>query len=140
MNVTRQVELVAKKAGRSKSTIWRWAKAGCDLSSPASIKPFLQGNRPRQTSDTVQNPNKENASPGHFADPQKAEHVAEPDLNAVDLAPVVRPGAAAALQRLEEIEERAHARLMRAIENGNQFQIKNAQEFYTAFKRNTAQT
>jgi hypothetical protein len=37
---------------------------------------------------------------------------------------------AAALQRLEEIEERAHARLMRAIESGNQFQVKAAQEFY----------
>jgi hypothetical protein len=34
------------------------------------------------------------------------------------------------LQRLEEIEERAHARLMRAIESGNQFQVKAAQEFY----------
>jgi hypothetical protein len=31
---------------------------------------------------------------------------------------------------LEEIEERAHARLIRAIENGNQLQAKAAQEFY----------
>jgi hypothetical protein len=34
------------------------------------------------------------------------------------------------LQRLEEIEERAHARLMRAIESGNPFQVKACQEFY----------
>jgi hypothetical protein len=31
---------------------------------------------------------------------------------------------------LEEIEERAHARLLRAIESGNQFQVKACQEFY----------
>ena len=31
---------------------------------------------------------------------------------------------------MEEIEERAHARLMRAIEIGDPFQIKAAQEFY----------
>jgi len=34
------------------------------------------------------------------------------------------------LARLEEIEERAHARLMRAINAGNPFQVKAAQEFY----------
>jgi hypothetical protein len=43
---------------------------------------------------------------------------------------VGKRGAAAALARLEEIEERAHARLIRAIEAGNPFQIKSAQEFY----------
>jgi plasmid stabilization system protein ParE len=52
------------------------------------------------------------------------------DLNQIELALVGRRGAAAALQRLEEIEERAHARLMRAIEAGNPFQVKAAQEFY----------
>jgi hypothetical protein len=54
----------------------------------------------------------------------------EPDLNQIELGPVGKRGAAAALMRLEEIEERAHARLMRAIEAGNPFQVKAAQEFY----------
>jgi hypothetical protein len=36
----------------------------------------------------------------------------------------------ATLQRLEQTEERAFARLTRAIEHGNEFQIKSAQEFY----------
>ena len=52
------------------------------------------------------------------------------DLDQVELGPACRRGAAAALERLEEIEERAHARLIQAIEGGNQFQIKAAQEFY----------
>jgi hypothetical protein len=43
---------------------------------------------------------------------------------------VGRRGAAAALARLEEIEERAHARLMQAIEIGNPLQVKACQEFY----------
>jgi hypothetical protein len=73
-----------------------------------------------------------NTSAAPVADPQESEHEtgSEPDLNQIELAPVGRRGAAAALQRLEEIEERAHARLMRAIEAGNPFQVKAAQEFY----------
>ena len=63
-------------------------------------------------------------------DPQESEHVAETDLNLVELVPVGKKGAAAALARLEEIEERASARLIRAIEHGNPFQVKSAQEFY----------
>jgi hypothetical protein len=51
-------------------------------------------------------------------------------LNAIELASIGKRGAAAALARLEAIEERAHARLMRAIDAGNPFQVKACQEFY----------
>jgi hypothetical protein len=37
---------------------------------------------------------------------------------------------ASALARWEEIEERAHARFIRAIEAGDPFRIRRAQEFY----------
>src|ERR1700693_4091058 len=132
MKVTRQVESVAKKIGKSKSTVWRWRKYGCDISSSASLKQFLHGEKRRQNSNTVQKSDKQNVSAGPVAEPQESEHVVEPDsdLNAIELAPVGRRGAAAALQRLEEIEEQAAARMVRAIEHGNQFQIKSAQEFY----------
>jgi hypothetical protein len=130
MKVTRQVELVAKKVRKSESTIWRWRKDGCDISSSVSLKQFLQGEKRRWSANSVQKSEKENASSGPVTDPQELEHVPEPDLNQIELAPVGRRGAAAALQRLEEIEERAHARLLRAIEHGNQFEIKSAQEFY----------
>jgi hypothetical protein len=125
MRVTRQVELVAKKTGKSTSTIWRWRKDGCDLSSSVSVKQFLQGDKRSQNLNAVQEPS---AAPA--ADLQESEHVPEPDLNLINLGPIGAKGAAAALQRLEEIEERAHARLLRAIEHGNQFEIKSAQEFY----------
>jgi hypothetical protein len=48
----------------------------------------------------------------------------------MDLGPVGPRGAAAALKRLEAVEERSHARLIQAIEAGNPFQVKAAQEFY----------
>lgn len=58
-------------------------------------------------------------------------HIFDPGISAkVELGPVGKRGAVAAPARLEKIEERAHARLPRTIESGNQFQIKAAQEFY----------
>jgi hypothetical protein len=68
--------------------------------------------------------------PGLGAPAAEPEPDLEPDLNQIELGPVGKRGAAAALARLEEIEERAHARLMRAIEHGNPFTIKSCQEFY----------
>jgi hypothetical protein len=117
-----RVKAVAEQTGKSVGTIWRWVRNGCDLNSPASIKEFLEGNRLRQHANLVRK-----AKGGNPIEPIDT---AIPDLNQIELGPIGKRGAAAALQRLEEIEERAHARLMRAIEHGNQFEIKSAQEFY----------
>jgi hypothetical protein len=115
MRVTRQVEKVALKTGKSKSTVWRWRKAGCDLSSTTSIKEFLKG--------------------GH--DKRNGVPTAEPETSTTpeaesDLPPVGPCGAQWALKRLEETEERAFARLERAIEHGNPFTIRECQTFYLA--------
>jgi len=117
---TARIKQVAKSTGRSVGTIWRWQRQGCDLNSPASIKEFLEGNELRRNANLVCR-GKTDVSPNDTA---------TPDLNQIDLGPIGKRGAAAALVRLEEIEERAHARLMRAIEAGNPFQIKACQEFY----------
>jgi hypothetical protein len=92
MKVTRQVELVAKKTGKSKSTVWRWRKNGCDISSSASLKEFLHGEKRRQNSNTVQKSKKENISAGPVADPQESEHVPEPLLNETIKFVVLRGG------------------------------------------------
>lgn len=47
-----------------------------------------------------------------------------------DLPAPGRRGAAAALERLEETEERAHARLLAAIERGNPFHVQELQDFW----------
>jgi hypothetical protein len=113
MRVTQRVESVAIKTGKSTSTVWRWAKAGCDLSSSASINQFLKGSHHKRNGVRT-------------AEPETSSN----DQAESDLPPLGRRGAAAALQRLEQTEERAFARLSRAIEAGNPFQVKAAQEFY----------
>lgn len=119
------VRKVAKQTSRSCRTIWKWKSEGCDLSDPASINTFSEGNQLRQNANLVRKGKTKSAETG-----TKLVDEATPDLDLIELGPVGRRGAAAALQRLEQIEERAFARLSRAIEHGNQFQIKNAQEFY----------
>src|ERR1700730_906339 len=97
-----RVKAVAKLTGRSVGTIWRWARQGYDLNSPASINENLEGNEIRRNSNLSRK--------------TTAESVGEatPDLNAIELGPIGKKGAAAALARLEIIEERAHARLLQA--------------------------
>jgi hypothetical protein len=122
---TVRVNQLADRLGKHPSTVWRWVARGCDIGSEDSIQQFLSGKKRKQNLNTVQKPKKKNTSAAPVAETQESEHVPEPDLDAIALAPLGRRGAAAALQRVEEIEERAHARLMRAIEHGNQFTIKN---------------
>src|ERR1700676_1176640 len=114
---TARIKQVAKSTGRSVGTIWRWQRQGGDLNSPASIKEFLEGNELRRNANLVCR-GKTDVSPNDTA---------TPDLNQIDLGPIGKRGAAAALVRLEEIEERAHARWMRAIDARNPFQIKACQ-------------
>ena len=90
-----------------------------DLSNPPSIKQFLKARRHLNLIGS-RKPNQRHIWKALNSHPISIQ---------IELGPVGRRGAAAALARLEEIEERAHARLMRAIEAGNRFQIKAAQEF-----------
>jgi hypothetical protein len=47
-----------------------------------------------------------------------------------ELPPLGRRGAAAALERLEETEERAHARLLAAMQRGNASEVQDLQDFW----------
>jgi hypothetical protein len=109
-----------QRIGRSPSCLWRWAREACDINDPVSVNEFLLSNELRRNANLVRR-GKTDVGPNDTT---------TPDLNQIELGPVGQRVAAAALARLEEIEERAHARLMRAIEIGNPFQIKAAQEFY----------
>jgi hypothetical protein len=122
---TARVKAVAKLTGRSVGTIWRWARQGCDLNSPASINEYLEGNELRRNANLGRRPTTECGQNG-----TKSVDEATPDLNLIELGPIGKRGAAAALARLEIIEEKAHRRLLQAIENGEPLRIKAAQEFY----------
>jgi hypothetical protein len=121
-----EVNSVAARINKHPATVWRWIARGCDIRNEASVEEFLRGKKRKRNPhpNTIPKP-KARAIPG-----PAAANPPDPDLNQIELGPVGKRGAAAALMRLEEIEERAHARLMRAIEHGNQFEIKNAQAFY----------
>jgi hypothetical protein len=124
---TQQVNALADRLGKHPATIFRWLNLGLDIDSEASIQEFLKGKKRKRNPhpNTIRKP-KAQATPA----PVAADLEPVPNLSQIELGPVGKRGAAAALQRLEEIEERAHARLIRAIELGNPFQVKSAQEFY----------
>ena len=124
---TVRVKAVADRLGKHPATIFRWIKLGLDINSENSIQQFSSGKKRRQHPKTIREP--KGVSEVEVSEVEHFESAA-PDLNHIELGPVGRRGAAAALARLEEIEERAHARLMQAIEIGNPLQVKACQEFY----------
>jgi hypothetical protein len=94
-----RVKAVAKLTGRSVGTIWRWARQGCDLNSAASINEYLEGNELRRNANLVRRPTTESGQNG-----SKSVDGAIPDLNQIELGPIGKKGAAAALMRLEITE------------------------------------
>jgi hypothetical protein len=116
------VRKVAKQTGKSVGTIWRYARNGCDINDPASIKAFVEGNELRQHANLIRN--------GKNGRQTKTDPNRVPDLDQIALIPVGKRGAAAALARLEFFEVQAHARLLQAIESGDPLRIKAAGEFY----------
>jgi hypothetical protein len=124
---TQQVKALADRLGKHPATVWRWVARGCDIDSTDSVQQFSSGKKRRRNPhpNTIRKPKAQVPTPGPAPSPDST-----PDLNQMDLGPVGPRGAAAALKRLEAVEERSHARLIQAIEAGNPFQIKAAQEFY----------
>jgi hypothetical protein len=120
---TQQVKALANRLGKHPATIFRWLKLGLDIDSETSIQEFLSGKKRKRNPhpNTIRKPKAQAPAP---------DLDSAPDLNQIELGPIGKRGAAAALKRLEAVEERAHARLMRAIDIGNPFQVKAAQEFY----------
>jgi hypothetical protein len=119
---TARVRTVAELTGKSVGTIWRWVRQGCDLNSPASINEHLEGNRLRQHANLIPK--------GKGGSQTEPAADSAPDLNEIELMPIGKKGAAAALARLEFFEVQAHTRLLQAIEKGEPLKIKAAQEFY----------
>jgi hypothetical protein len=121
-----KVREVMSKTGKSEATVYRWRKQGCDLSDPASVQQFSEGNRLRQNPNLVRGPAKSNR------DSQKPRKSRSHRMGAIsdDLGPIGCKGAAAALTRLEQIEEQAYVRLQRALEAADPFKLRACQEFY----------
>jgi hypothetical protein len=126
IGTTALVKSIALETGRSVQTIWRWKSQGCILDDPESVRQFLEGNKLRQNPNLVREPAKSDRA---SREPKKSLSW-QLDGTPEDLGPIGPKGAPAALSRLESVEERSHARLLQAIEEGDPFKTRAAQEFY----------
>src|ERR1700741_1937498 len=114
---------LSKQIGRSVRTLRRWRSQGCDLEDPESVAKFLR------EKEFLLPPVKRLHGIGKPGPSLQQASPIPPQSNG-ELSPVGRRGAAAALERLESQEERAHARLELALKQGDAFQIQNAQEYW----------
>jgi hypothetical protein len=138
-NASREkVREVAARLKKSERTIWYWISQGCDIGNPESVRQFVEGKRHRRTNVQRARERVERAfetaeaalngkAAGRNGGPPTRRIDAIGDS---DLPPLGRRGAAAALERLEETEERAHARLLAAMQPGNAIQIEAHQDFW----------
>jgi hypothetical protein len=127
-----EIRELSARIGRSRSCLRRWASEGCDLRSHASVQSWLERNKLRETNVTKSRRRRgggvgqEASSRGTHA----CHKAIEPLGNGETLGPIGRRGAAAALERLEMQEERAHARLEAALARGDSTAIDMAQRFW----------
>jgi hypothetical protein len=150
-----KVKELAGRLGKSERTVWYWIAQGCDIENEESVRQFSEGKRLRRSNvqkgeeklkaafENNEDWRKRPADDSPNADDRQAEKafVRAPksgngrqaqfrDFFNVPLPPPGRKGAAAALERLEDTEERAHARLILAMEKGNPFQVQELQDFW----------
>jgi hypothetical protein len=158
MPSTDQVRELAARLNKGERTIWYWVRQGCDITNEESVRQFsegkkLRGRRTEKAQEKLDQAFKRDEDwrrrPAIGSTPDQDDQVAAEAVNHKaagrnggpptaridpigdrDLPPPRRRGAAAALERLEETEERAHARLLTAMEKGNPFQIQELQDFW----------
>jgi len=124
-----EVREYAKKLGKGERTLWRWIKQGCNLRDPKSVREWQVRNQIRET--PIERARKRRrgleSHKVHFSnDPETSCDSAGNG----ELPPIGKKGAAAALERLEASEERAHARLEAALGRGNPVEVAAAQDFW----------
>jgi hypothetical protein len=127
---TKKVKELAGRLKRSERTVWRWIQEGLDVTSERSVRAFSEGKELRKTN--VQKARERREAFG-VSDGSGSRTSDEPELGqwfSGELSAPRERGAAAALERLEESEERSHARLLIAMETGNRFQIEALQDFW----------
>jgi hypothetical protein len=131
-----EVNEYAHRLGKSERTLWRWIKKGCNLRDPKSVREWVTRNEIRKTNIARARERRGKESVLPIAGKHLHEHQAKPQTrfeppgNGETLPPPGRCGAAAALERLELAEERAHARLQITLERGDPLAINAAQTFW----------
>jgi hypothetical protein len=127
---TEKVRQVAARLEKSERTIWRWLAAGLDPDNERSIRAFVEAKKLRRTNVEKRRERLAAASVSNGSGSRASDREQFENLLSGELPPLGRRGAAAALERLEETEERAHARLLAAMQRGNAFQVQDFQDFW----------
>ena|ERR1700741_114696 len=124
-----EVAACAKRIGKSVPTVWRWIREGCRIDDPRSVRAFIAAKQLRKTN--VQKA-RERRGTQQEASPrvQGSRRARSEPVGNGELPLAGRRGAAAALERLEIAEERAHARLERALLGNDAVQIQACQDFW----------
>jgi hypothetical protein len=117
-----EVREYARKVGKTERTLWRWIKQGCNPRDPKSLRESQVRNQIRETPierARKRRRDQESHNVAFSAGPQTSCDSAGNGGNG-HLPPIGKKGAAAALERLEASEERAHARLEAALASSRQ--------------------
>jgi hypothetical protein len=125
-----EVSEYARKLGKSERTLWRWVRQGCDLRNPKSLREWQIRSEVRKTNiakSRERHGKHQTASAKDLVNPQERSEAVG---NGETLPPAQKTGAAAALQRLEQAEERAHAQLEAALASADVVQIAACQDFW----------
>ena len=130
-----EVNEYARKIGKSERTLWRWIKEGCNPRDPKSLREWQVRNHIRETPiERARKRRRDIEQKAQRAQPVEVPSSFDPPGNGEDTAPPAgKRGAAAALERLEQAEERAHARLEAALARGDAVQIQACQDFWLKY-------
>ena len=113
---TEEMADLSRRIGRHPKTLYDWAREGCNLRDHASVQLWIEKKRRREPEMVRQYREKKRREAGGIVpDPAESLEGSRTDGNGDGLSPIGRRGAAAALERLEAQEERAHARLEAAL-------------------------
>jgi len=127
---TEKVREIAARLKKSERTLWRWIQQGLDITNERSIRAFAEGKQLRKTNVEKARERLAAASVSNGSGSRASDQEQFENLFLGELPPLGRRGAAAALERLEETEERAHARLLAAMQRGNASQVQDLQDFW----------
>jgi hypothetical protein len=127
---TEKVREIAARLKKSERTLWRWLSQGLDITNERSIRAFAEGKQLRKTNVEKAHERLAAASVSNGSGSRASDRDQFENLFSGELPPLGRRGAAAALERLEETEERAHARLLAAMQRGNASEVQDLQDFW----------
>jgi hypothetical protein len=113
----------SRKIGKSRSTLFKWIKEGCNLRDDKSVREWVTRNTIRETNISKARKRRRDQAQKDPANAKYTSHTHSDPPGNGNLPPAGRKGAAAALERLEASEEEAHRRLQAALSHGNPSEI-----------------